>query len=322
MKNQDLISIIVPVYNVENYLDRCVDSIVKQTYKNIEIILVDDGATDNSGKICDKWSKSDDRVKVFHKKNGGLSDARNYGIKNSTGKYLTFVDSDDYIDKEYVKYLYSLIKKDDYDISIAQQTIVTKNNKKESASLIKEVSYKKLEAIKHLLLEDSFTVSACAKLYKRELFDNIEFPKGKLYEDNGTMYKIFDNVEKVICSSRPVYYYVIRDSSITTQKFTQKKLDIIYLTDEMEKYLNKYFELSDIIFRRKVKVRLTILRQLATNNLSNSIFYKDIKKYFRKNIRKIISNKYISKKEKLVILIFLLNKNLFKFMCNYYTKKK
>lgn len=319
---KETISIIVPVYNVEDYLDRCVESIINQTYKNIEIFLIDDGSTDSSGKKCDKWSKLDERIKVYHKKNGGLSDTRNYGINKSTGKYLTFIDSDDYIDQEYIEYLYSLIKRDNYDISIAQQTIVTKNDKKESTLEVKEITYEKMDAIKHLLLEDSFTVSACAKMYKRELFDNIRFPKGKLYEDNGTMYKIFDNIEKVICSTRPIYYYVIRNSSITTQKFTQKKLDIISLTDEMEKFLKKYSELSDIVFKRKVKVRLTILRQLAINDLSNTVFYKDIKKYLKKNIRKILSNKYISKKEKIVILVLLLNKNLFKFICNYYTKNK
>ena len=123
-------------------------------------------------------------------------------------------------------------------------------------------------------------------------------------EEEGFYKKIFENIKT------------------SENSFFSSDIKKIEAPHEMEKYLNKYSELSDIIFRRKVKVRLTILRQLSTNNLSNSIFYKDIKKYFRKNIRKIISNKYISKKEKLVILIFLLNKNLFKFMCNYYTKKK
>ena len=120
MNKQDLISVIVPVYNVENYLKRCLDSIINQTYQNIEIILIDDGSTDNSGNLCEDYKKIDNRIKVVHKTNGGLSDARNTGIKKAKGKYITFVDSDDYVEYDYVEYLYNLIKKYDTNISFCK----------------------------------------------------------------------------------------------------------------------------------------------------------------------------------------------------------
>ena len=131
MKKQDLISIVVPIYNVEKYLEKCINSIIIQTYKNIEIILVNDGSTDSSGKICDIYLKKDKRIKVIHKKNGGLSDARNVGIENAKGKYIAFIDSDDFIDSDFIEILYNLIIEYNADVSCCKCNVIYKKNKKQ-----------------------------------------------------------------------------------------------------------------------------------------------------------------------------------------------
>ena len=123
-KNDILVSVILPVYNVEKYLIKCLDSVIRQTYQKLEIILVDDGSTDSSGKICDEYANKDGRIKVFHKKNGGLSDARNYGIERSTGEYLAFIDSDDYVDDDYIEFLMNLTESGKYKISLCSLHVV------------------------------------------------------------------------------------------------------------------------------------------------------------------------------------------------------
>ena len=187
---ENLISVILPIYNVSDYLDRCMKSIINQTYKNIEIIMVDDGSTDNSALKCDEYKKKDDRVVVFHKENGGLSDARNYGIKRASGDYITCVDSDDFVDLDYIEYLYSLITKYNVKMSICQHRVLYSNGKvKEFGKSGKEVLSSK-KCLERMLYHDVIDTSAWAKLYDRSLFSDVEYPKGKLFEDIGTTYKL------------------------------------------------------------------------------------------------------------------------------------
>ena len=189
----DKISIIVPFYNVEKYAPKCIESIINQTYTNLEIILVDDGSPDTCGKICDDYALKDGRIKVIHKKNAGLSDARNVGIKEATGKYIGFVDGDDYIEKDMYKYLYNLIKENNADISICgveevyEDGSIQDEKAKESIEILS-----KEDAIKELLLDKKVRSHAWDKLYKRELFENIEYPYGRKMEDIATTYKLFD----------------------------------------------------------------------------------------------------------------------------------
>lgn len=137
MQEKELVSIIVPVYNVETYVSKCIDSIVNQNYSNLEIILIDDGSKDNSSKICDEWSTKDRRIKVFHKKNGGVSSARNYGIKKSSGKYVCFVDSDDYLAPEFVTYMFFLIKKTKSSFAFSKNCFISSNQLQVSDDCIK-----------------------------------------------------------------------------------------------------------------------------------------------------------------------------------------
>ena len=214
----DKISIIVPVYNVEKYLKECIESILSQTYKNIEIILIDDGSTDNSGKICDEYLKKDSRVKVIHKENGGLSDARNTGIEIASGKYIGFVDSDDYIAKDMYDFLYQNIKRENAEISGCNRFLVYENKieiygKKECYEVMDSQ-----RAIEMLCTIGYIGVSAYTKLYEAKLFKDIRYPKGKINEDMYTTYKLFDKANRIVYDATPKYYYRQRSGSITNSK--------------------------------------------------------------------------------------------------------
>ena len=188
---QPLISVIIPVYGVEKYIAQCLDSIINQTYKNLEIILVDDGSPDACPKLCDEYSKIDKRIKVIHKKNGGLSDARNVGIDICKGNYITFVDSDDWIEKDMIEQLYSLINKFSADISICNFLRTSDEKMKIFNKNEKIKCYNKYEAIRELLKGHKIQDYAWNKMYKKEVFYNIRYPKGRNMEDKGTTYKTF-----------------------------------------------------------------------------------------------------------------------------------
>ena len=185
-----LVSIIIPVYNVQNELKSCVDSVISQTYKNIEIIIIDDGSTDESAKICDNYEKKDNRIKVIHKLNGGLSDARNWGLECARGEYVYFLDSDDLIKVDTIELLVCYCEKYDAEIGISwfcsfysdsqlNNLLISCGNKDI------EIMSKK-EAIKKMILPGNYDHSGCGKLYKRSLWKDVAFPKGKLYEDDRT----------------------------------------------------------------------------------------------------------------------------------------
>lgn len=225
----ELITIIVPIYNVENYLQRCVNSILTQTYTNIEIILVNDGSPDNCGVICDEYSKIDSRIKVLHKDNGGLSDARNAGLEIAQGYYVTFIDSDDWISNEYVEKLHTLLKDSNADISICNFIKTSKEDfvNEDSEEIIYE--YSNSQALMKFF--DDFYVQmviACGKLYKIKLFREINFPIGKLHEDEFTTYKLIYNADKVVLTTAQLYYYWQREDSIMGSGFNMNgRFDIV-----------------------------------------------------------------------------------------------
>lgn len=220
--NQPLISIIIPIYNVESYLRRCLDSIIKQTYTYLEIILVDDGSPDGCPKICDEYATIDNRITVIHKKNGGLSDARNAGLDICKGDYISFVDSDDWINERYIETLLNHALKEDADIVIGENSR-TKSNKKTE---IHTFSSKK--ALLHLFKKNhlAFTVS-WGKLYKKKLFYFLRFPLGKYHEDEFTTYILFYNSKKIVYSSEILYYYYQRENSIVATRHPWDVLEFL-----------------------------------------------------------------------------------------------
>ena len=231
------LTIIVPVYNVEKYLKKCIDSILEQTYTDFELLLIDDGSTDTSPKICDEYAKKDKRVKVIHQKNSGLSGARNKGIENSNGKYLLFIDSDDYIDLDYFEKLMT-VATEEVDIVISGKYYEDSNyNLLKKTGEIKPGYISKEETLEKMLTFNEIDTSFCDKLFNRKLFNNILFPVGRYYEDLATAYKVIEISTKIYILGCPKYHYILRENSITNSSFGKKNLDMINFSFELYNYI-------------------------------------------------------------------------------------
>ena len=220
----DCISVIVPIYQVEAYLEECIASIVAQTHRNLEIILVDDGSPDNCGAICDSWAKKDSRIRVIHKANGGISDARNAGIEAATGDYIAFVDSDDWIQPDmYEKLLAALLREN---ADICSCNILSCYPTHQIAWGSEAYTVGDSEKILSMLYQDTmYPVSALNKLYRRSLWNDIRFPKGKICEDAFTTYLLADKAETIVLIPEALYCYRIRENSIMTSAFSPKRMD-------------------------------------------------------------------------------------------------
>lgn len=318
----ELITIVVPVYNVEKYIRKCLESIINQTYKNIEIILVDDGSIDNCGKICEEYKNKDNRITVIHKENGGLSDARNVGIDNSNGEYICFIDSDDYVTNDYVEYLHKLIIKYNCEISICAHKVVYDSGIIISNESDKEFVMSKLEAIERMLYYKEFDVSAWAKMYKMSLFKTgIRFPKKRLFEDAATTYKLMDKSKQISCGLQSKYFYMIRKNSIVTSEFSIKKLDLIYSTREMGRYLlERYPNLKNAVIRREVYANFSVLKDMLNSSKDYKKEEEEIIKFIKANRLNVLLNKNASIRDKLAILTLLFGKKFFVFSWNLYSK--
>lgn len=318
----DLISIIVPVYKVEKYLNRCVDSIINQTYKNLEIILVDDGSPDNCPKICDEYAKKDNRIKVIHKENGGLSDARNYGLEIFKGKYVTFIDSDDYVEYNYVEILYNTLKKYNVKLSIADNLIKYDSGKIINISSYDEYIVTEKEELELMLWgKRDLDNGAWTKLYERSLFEGVRYPVGRLYEDTATTYKIFSQCDRIAINSVPIYNYMKRKDSITQCPFNEKKLQIISAVEEMVDYVkNKYPELCIACERKLIWAYMSTLSQLATSSTKNKKLQKELIQYVKTHKNVILNNKLTPKRDKIGIFCLSLGYPLYKFCWDFYLK--
>lgn len=281
MKNP-LISIIIPVYKVEQYLEKCVDSVINQNYPHLEIFLVDDGSPDKCGEICESYAKKDSRIKVIHKKNGGLSDARNVAIDVASGEYITFVDSDDYVTDDYVATLYELIKKNDCKISASGFTRFEQDDiLKVGNEVIKEYVFSPENAIKEMFYQKKFDTSAWAKLYHRSLFsDGLRYPVGLLYEDLATSYKLFLKSDKVAFSTKETYFYLIRSTSIEGAPFSQKKIDsTMEIINQLESDFNNAPQFKRPLSSRILNFSFHILLSMPFNNENRSLLIDKIKSY-------------------------------------------
>lgn len=242
-----MISVIIPVYNVERYLKRCLNSVINQTYRSLEIILIDDGSTDSSGKICDEYSSLDKRIVVIHKENNGLSSARNKGLGIAKGEYIGFVDSDDFIHPQMYEILYKAIVEEQLDmVSCKTQDTVSENVNLEQYDEVKElknmeiVSKKKILNNFHNEYYEKIWMTAMHKLYRRNIFDDIRFMEGKIYEDEFSFHHIIDKCTNVGIMQTVLYYYYLSPNSITRSKFTKNRFDIIDATyDRFNFFLKK-----------------------------------------------------------------------------------
>ena len=236
------ISVIVPVYNVEKYLPQCLDSLVNQTLKEIEIILVNDGSTDNSEIICRAYAEKDCRVKVYSKPNGGLSDARNYGLRMATSKIVGFVDSDDYIDHDMFQVLLEKKERSNAEIAVGGVKMATNDGKVYMVrSVEEETILNRHDAMKELLKSKKILNSVCNKIFNISLFEQIEFPVGKLYEDEYVTYKLFDQANRVAMTNQVFYYYRSSPNSITHKAFSEREFDRIYASQIKVNYIQQAY---------------------------------------------------------------------------------
>lgn len=236
------ISIIVPVYNCELYINKCIDSLISQTYKNIEIILIDDGSTDSGGNICDNIAKLDNRIKVIHKQNGGLSSARNVGMQIATGNYLMFVDSDDWVEKVFCERALYEIKKNNVSLVSFGLRYVYKDHCQE-CFINKPRLMNSSEAI-FFTINDKEPVYnyVCNKIFSKSLFDDIKFPESYRFEDIAVMYRLFDKAKTIFVSDDILYNYLQRDNNITSTYNEVKSVgDRFKLWIERLKFLNIYY---------------------------------------------------------------------------------
>lgn len=311
---KDLISVIVPIYNVEKYLKRCIESILNQTYFNIEIILVNDGSTDNSLEIANEYKKNDSRIKVISKKNGGLSSARNIGIDNANGKYLTFIDSDDYISSDYIEILYNSIIKYNSDISVAIFKLVFEDNSQKRIYKTKRVNEyvnDRYNMLIKMFYQKDFDTSAVAKLFSVKIFEGVRFPEGLLYEDLATIYKLFMNAKKISYINKEIYFYFQRKGSITKDNFKVKDFDLINIVsmilDEMksvDKKNNLNNKLLNAVVQKYLSANFYILRKIGFN----SDKYKKYRDYCIKNIKQYKCLNFNARlKNNLAVILFSIN---------------
>lgn len=300
----ELISIVVPVYNVAPFLEKCLNSILYQTYENIEIIVVDDGSTDGCGKICDSYSEKYDKITVIHKENGGLSDARNKGIAHAKGEYIIFVDSDDVVAPDMVMYLYTLIKKYNGDIGICDPVHCFQTKDIMFSKATKEVVFQKEEAIAEMLYQRSFLTSAWGKIFPKNYFDKITFPVGMLFEDSAIMYKLFDEATRIVYGNAALYAYIHRENSITTRKFSDKDCDILKICESMEAYFK---DRSDTLKNAAMVYHGAAAFRIYMNAPKGQGFDEYINKakdYLDQYGRVILKDHNIRKKMKMALLLY------------------
>ncbi len=291
------VSIIVPVYNVEKYLKRCVDSLIEQSYKNLEIILVDDGSKDNSFSICKEYESKDSRVRIFHKENEGLGLTRNYGIEKSTGEYITFVDSDDYLTLDAVETMVEKATVTNADVVVANMFYKDKEMKVMMEERLYEGDDIKNIIINHMMgdcgkKKDAFSYTATAKLFKKELFikNNLRFPSERklIWEDLAFSVDVYPKCEKVYIFHKAIYYYCFNEGSLT-HTYKPNKLNLVM---ELYHYMGKKIQILNLPIEAQYRLDTNFIGHIRTC-IKLEVFYKDKNSYGTaiQNIRKICSRK-------------------------------
>lgn len=287
----DLISVIVPMYNVEKYISECLDSILKQSYDNIEIIVVDDGSTDNGGNICKQYAKGDGRIKVIHTDNLGVSAARNKGVEMARGGWISFVDSDDRVEVDYLKNMYKLALL--YQAEIVQSSNSCENYKEDIIEVMSG---------REFLKTSYFKVMAWGKLYQKRLFEGIKYPVGRIHEDVATTYKLVYKAKVIVHTTKAYYFYRKRQGSISSG-FNIRQLDKVFAMKE--KY--QFFEVKGEEELKNYAMREYVFNILAYYYLLNKFKY-DEKKYqfaydYRKSFLAILRNPIITNRQRILLSI-------------------
>ncbi|MFQ9516380.1 MAG: glycosyltransferase family 2 protein [Eubacterium sp.] len=303
---EGLISVIVPIYDVEPWLDECIESIVNQSYTNLEIILIDDGSPDKCPQICDEWAKKDNRISVIHKKNGGLSSARNAGLEVCKGEYISFIDSDDFIHKDMYKIMLHDIKEKNVDVvkcskSVYENATFTKFNKLDAPKY-----YDREEILDcYFYHKEDFCGGAWDKLYKAELFDDVRFPEGINSEDYYMYAKIYSKINKLYYNDISLYYYRVRENSIcSTNTLNSHSYDKIIICDMVKEFVD-----NQIPERAADAVAFQILGRYSTYyDLMKKEHEKSVEKEWKRELRKYrkkaMKHKKLSMSFKIKYLLF------------------
>lgn len=296
------ISVIVPIYKVEKFLNKCVDSILAQSFSDFELWLVDDGSPDDCGKICDQYAQGDNRVKVIHKKNGGLSDARNAALDVMQGEYVFFVDSDDWIDKDTLESMYVALQRTGAQIATGNMVSVYEDgSEKELYSPTNEEKVLRGEELLTTLLRPN----ACNRLYKAELFQDLRYPIGRLYEDVFVYHKILDQIDSMVLIGKNTYYYLVRNGSIMNSEYNIHFTDIVDALYDRAKWL-------DSIGKEKLgnETRLFIYSQVAVayahlnkNNCDHLKRLDEIKVLYDESYEKLMKSREIGWKQKMRLFV-------------------
>lgn len=309
------ISVVVPVYKVEEYIHRCVNSIINQTFSDIEIILVDDGSPDICGDICDEYAYKDTRVKVVHKENGGLSDARNAGAAYAEGEYIIFIDSDDYIEKDMLEYMYQNICKYQVDMATCGAYDVFED-RTEHKEVTKDFVCSGREAFGYILKGIHIRGEIWNKLIKTSLIKNLDFPKGKLYEDIFYTAQMMQFIDSVCVGTEPKYYYVHRSESITGKPYRPQLQDIIEAYEVNYKVVCAHFpELKEIAECLKIWSRFIVLDKiLLEDEYKKYSEYIKLRAYLKKNTKKILANRYFHPFRKVSVIVLRISVFLYQRM--------
>lgn len=305
------ISIIVPVYNVEKWLERCILSLVSQSYDNIEIILVDDGSTDNSGSICDKYAALDARIRVIHKQNSGLSGAKNAGLDAAEGDFITFVDSDDFVTTDYVKYLLSLFDIcPESNVCACAHFIVKDGACRVSTDYADKCVLPRKEVYKYLLYHDRVDVCSWAKLYRRQVFDSLRFPVGKLYEDTYLFCDVMSKSRFMVFGGRAQYFYIKRVGSIVSGGFNKSRLDYLDATEHLVNGIT-YPDLHRGCVRRLSHARLSVLRYMENCKREYLPYRKRLKRQILDTAPCVLFDKNTPKRDKAAICLLFFGTAVF-----------
>lgn len=299
-----MVSVVVPVYKTEKYLRKCVDSLLHQTFKDYEIILVDDGSPDESGRICDEYANNNGCVRVIHKKNGGLSDARNSGIREAAGEYITFADSDDWVEPDLLEVLVEGIRLGAQVSCCGFYTIRDGHGKPWRDHMPDYQVMDAAAAVKDMMYGHSIDTSAWGKLFRRDCFDELRFPTGHLYEEVATTYRLMLTQEKVAITTRPLYHYVKHEESIVTARYTPSHKDMLYYSCEMLRFAEQERPaLIPAAQRRIVYACFYLLKTMGADYTKYPEDVQEIMEQFRKYKSQVFHDEQVSRRDKTAILL-------------------
>ena len=321
--SEPLVSVIVPIYGVEKYLPCCLDSLQQQTYRNLEIILIDDGSPDGCGAICDRYAADDGRIRVIHQANGGLSAARNAGMEIMTGKYVTFVDSDDWLDPLAIEKMVEMA--DRYGVEMSAVRFQNVPEGKEPApfeykGIVRH--YEKVDALETFLFAGHLSPCAWGKLWEARLWKDLRFPEGKLYEDQYTVYKALDRIGDCVMTTDPLYFYRKRPGSIGHSGFSAKKYELLDAVGQECEYISsRYPEIRGTMAVARLSWEMVFVDMLIAAGQQDEPLFRKIRRQIRKNRGRILDCPYLPRARRMQMFLFAAAPSLYRVLYIQYKKK-